>query len=121
MKIFSQIEITPDEMGKIAKAVSDRIDGDKDAICLLLYFCNVLLFFSYRILIMKMLIEREVDFQSLRRELNTSDGGLFSRLRALEQEGLLAYRKNSAEEGQQRYILLQKNENKNLVTSENTC
>ena len=41
MKIFSQIETTPDEIGKIAKAVSDRIDGDKDAICLLLYFCNV--------------------------------------------------------------------------------
>ncbi|PWU81742.1 MAG: hypothetical protein DLM72_05430 [Candidatus Nitrosopolaris wilkensis] len=40
MKIFSQIEITPDEIGKIAKAVSDRIDGDKDAICLLLYFCD---------------------------------------------------------------------------------
>ena len=42
MKIFSQIETTPDEIGKIAKAVSDRIDGDKDAICIvLLYFCNV--------------------------------------------------------------------------------
>jgi hypothetical protein len=41
MKFFSQIETTPDEMGKIAKAVSDRIDGDKNAICLLLYFCNV--------------------------------------------------------------------------------
>jgi hypothetical protein len=41
MKIFSQIETTPDEIGKMAKAVSDRIDGDKDAICLLLYFCNV--------------------------------------------------------------------------------
>ena len=34
MKIFSQIETTPDEIGKIAKAVSDRIDGDKDAIFL---------------------------------------------------------------------------------------
>ena len=41
MKIFNQIEITPDEIGQIARAISDSINRDKNAICLLLYFCNI--------------------------------------------------------------------------------
>jgi hypothetical protein len=43
VKIFNQIEITPDEIGQIARAISDRTNGDKNAICLLLYFCNILI------------------------------------------------------------------------------
>ena len=41
MKIFNQIEITPDEVGQIVRAIPDRIDRDKNAICLALYFCNI--------------------------------------------------------------------------------
>ena len=41
MKIFSQIEISPEELGRIAKAISDGIGVDKNAICLLLHICNV--------------------------------------------------------------------------------
>ncbi len=41
MKIFNQIDITPDEIGQIAKAISGRINRDKNALCLLLYFCNI--------------------------------------------------------------------------------
>ncbi len=40
VKIFNQIDITPDEIGQIAKAISGRINRDKNATCLLLYFCN---------------------------------------------------------------------------------
>jgi len=43
VKIFKEIEITPDEIGQIAKAISDRTNGDKNATCLLLYFCNILI------------------------------------------------------------------------------
>ena len=43
MKIFNQIEITPDEIGQIARAISDRPNRDKNAVCLLLYFCNILI------------------------------------------------------------------------------
>jgi hypothetical protein len=41
VKIFNQIDITPDEIGQIAKAISGRINRDKNALCLLLYFCNI--------------------------------------------------------------------------------
>jgi DNA-binding HxlR family transcriptional regulator len=51
------------------------------------------LFFKQRILIMRMLLKGEVDFQTLKRELQLTDGGLFSHLRALEQEGFVNYRK----------------------------
>jgi hypothetical protein len=44
------------------------------------------LFFSQRILIMKMLLKGEVDFPTFKRELKIADGSLFSHLRALEQE-----------------------------------
>lgn len=40
MKVFSQIETTPDEIGKIARAILLRV-RDKNALCLLLYLCNV--------------------------------------------------------------------------------
>jgi hypothetical protein len=40
VKVFSQIETTPDEIGKIARAILFRI-RDKNALCLLLYLCNV--------------------------------------------------------------------------------
>ena len=41
MKIFNQIEITPDEIGQIVRAISDRVNRDKNAVCLALYFCNI--------------------------------------------------------------------------------
>ena len=41
MKIFNQIDITPDEIGQMAKAIPGRINRDKNALCLLLYFCNI--------------------------------------------------------------------------------
>ena len=41
VKIFNQIEITPYEIGQIVKAISDRINRDKNAVYLLLYFCNI--------------------------------------------------------------------------------
>jgi hypothetical protein len=40
VKVFSQIETTPDEIGKIARAILLR-DKDKNVLCLLLYLCNV--------------------------------------------------------------------------------
>jgi hypothetical protein len=40
VKVFSQIETTPDEIGKIARAILFR-DKDKNALCLLLYLCNL--------------------------------------------------------------------------------
>jgi DNA-binding HxlR family transcriptional regulator len=51
------------------------------------------LFFSQRILIMKMLLKGEVDFSTFKRELKIADGSLFSHLRALEQEKFIIYRK----------------------------
>ena len=53
MKIFKEIEITPDEIGQIAKAISDRTNGDKNATCLLLYFCNILIQDWYHVIIHK--------------------------------------------------------------------
>jgi len=41
VKIFNQIEITPDEIGQIVRAISDRVNRDKNAVCLALYFCNI--------------------------------------------------------------------------------
>jgi hypothetical protein len=41
VKIFNQIEITPDEVGQIVRAISDRVNKDKNAVCLALYFCNI--------------------------------------------------------------------------------
>jgi hypothetical protein len=43
VKIFNQIDTTPEEIGQIAIAISDRINRDKNALCLLLYFCNILI------------------------------------------------------------------------------
>ncbi|MGB6674423.1 MAG: hypothetical protein WBE34_18495 [Candidatus Nitrosopolaris sp.] len=43
VKIFNQIDTTPEEIGQIAIAISDRINRDKNAVCLLLYFCNILI------------------------------------------------------------------------------
>jgi hypothetical protein len=40
VKVFSQIETTPDEIGKIARVILFR-DKDKNALCLLLYLCNL--------------------------------------------------------------------------------
>jgi len=40
VKVFNQIETTPDEIGKIARAILFRV-RDKNALCLLLYLCNV--------------------------------------------------------------------------------
>jgi hypothetical protein len=40
------------------------------------------LFFSQRILIMKMILKGEVDFPTFKRELKIADGSLFSHLRA---------------------------------------
>jgi hypothetical protein len=41
VKIFNQIEIAPDEIGRIIRAISDDVNRDKNAVCLLLYFCNI--------------------------------------------------------------------------------
>ena len=43
VKIFNQIDTTPEEIGQIAIAISNRINRDKNAVCLLLYFCNILI------------------------------------------------------------------------------
>ena len=42
MKVFSQIETTPEEIGRIARAILFGV-RDKNALCLLLYLCNVLI------------------------------------------------------------------------------
>ena len=41
MNAFSQIEISPEKLGKMAKAISEGVGVDKNAICLLLHICNV--------------------------------------------------------------------------------
>jgi len=40
VKVLSQIETTPDEIGKIARTILSRV-RDRNALCLLLYLCNV--------------------------------------------------------------------------------
>lgn len=42
VKIFNQTDTTPEEIGQIAIAISDRINRDKNAVGLLLYLCNIL-------------------------------------------------------------------------------
>jgi len=53
VKIFNQIEITPNEICQIASAISYRTNTDKNAICLLLYFCNILIQDCYHEIIHK--------------------------------------------------------------------
>jgi hypothetical protein len=52
VKVLSQIETTPDEIGKIARAILFRI-RDKNALCLLLYLCNVFIQDWYKEIIRK--------------------------------------------------------------------
>lgn len=52
------------------------------------------MFFPHRILIMKMLSKQsEIYFQDLKTKLNLTEGNLVSHLRALENEGLVTFRK----------------------------
>jgi hypothetical protein len=52
VKVLSQIETTPDEIGKIARTMLFRV-RDRNALCLLLYLCNVFIQDWYKEIIRK--------------------------------------------------------------------